>query len=123
METSVMPSRAERRQFMAGSEESPVSMARTYGVSSSKHSERDSKPEAAPKMEKCGVQACAGISIASAEASSSSASSSFASSFRIGLPSEARFPMRERERFNLLAAAMSGSRTRQCTFLVRPFFR
>src|SRR3989344_2787656 len=49
-------SKAESLQFMAGSDERPVSMACMCGVSSSKHSSNESKPEAAPKTEKCGVQ-------------------------------------------------------------------
>ena len=52
-----MLSRAERRQFIGGSDERPVSMAWMWGVSSSKHSSMVSKPEFEPKTEKCGVQA------------------------------------------------------------------
>ena len=48
------------RQFMGGSEESPVSTAWMYGVISSKHSSTVSNPENAPNREKWGVQICAG---------------------------------------------------------------
>jgi len=49
-----MRSRAESRQFIGGSDDRPVSMAWTCGVSSSKHSSRESKPDSAPKTEKWG---------------------------------------------------------------------
>ena len=42
-------------QFIAGSEESPVSSACIYGASSSKHSSTESNPDFAPNTEKCGV--------------------------------------------------------------------
>lgn len=44
-ETSVYPSSAERRQFIGGSEDRPVSNAWIWGVKSSKHSRMSSKPE------------------------------------------------------------------------------
>ena len=52
LEISRKPSKDDSRQFMAGSEERPVSIAGTRGVSSSKHSSRLSKPDLAPNTEK-----------------------------------------------------------------------
>ncbi len=52
LEIKVIFLRAESLQFIAGSEESPVSIAWIFGVSSSKHSSRESKPEPDPNIEK-----------------------------------------------------------------------
>ena len=54
-------SRADRRQFMGGSEDSPVSRAKIMGVISSKHSSMASKPELAPNSENQGVQMWEGM--------------------------------------------------------------
>src|SRR5713101_5971297 len=62
-------SSADRRVFMGGSEESPVSSAKTYGSSSSKHSSRLSKPDSEPRTAKCGVQIWAGTKSTSGQTS------------------------------------------------------
>ena len=56
LDTRVYPSRAEQRQIIVGSEESPVSRAWIWPVRSPKHSPMVSKPEKAPNREKWGVQ-------------------------------------------------------------------
>src|SRR3989304_8448839 len=56
-----MRSSFESRQFIFGSEERPVSMAKICDVNSSKHSSSESNPDIEPNTENHGVQACAGI--------------------------------------------------------------
>ena len=58
---NVSESRNETRQFIAGSDDIPVSMQCMYFVFSRKHSSRESKPDILPKTPYHGVQACAGI--------------------------------------------------------------
>lgn len=84
LETKKYRSSAESRQFIGGSEESPVSSAWMWGVRSSKHSSMVSKPEKAPKSEKWGVQMWAGMNTASGQASSVSSSRSRLSRPRMG---------------------------------------
>src|SRR3989338_871360 len=59
--TSVYLSREEMRQFIAGSELSPVSIAWMCFAWSLKHSSTESNPDIEPKMPYQGVHACAGI--------------------------------------------------------------
>ena len=61
LDTRVKPSNPETRQFMGGSDDSPVSTAKMFGVRSSKHSSRESKPDLEPRTENQGVQMWAGI--------------------------------------------------------------
>src|SRR3989338_8494575 len=57
------------RQFISGSEERPVSKAKTCFVISPKHSSMESKPDLLPKIPKYGVHAWAGTKSASGAAS------------------------------------------------------
>ncbi len=117
----VILSRAERRQFIGGSDESPVSMAKICGVNSSKHSSRESKPDAAPKTEKWGVQAWARTNTASGDESMTIFKSSFASIPSIGLPSALRFPIFDNAKFIFAASAKSCTKIIACIFRVFSF--
>src|SRR4030042_3581288 len=105
-----MRSRVESRQFIGGSDESPVSIEWICGVNSSKHSDSESKPDSAPKTEKWGVHAWAGTRTASGEVSRTIFSKCFASSPRIGLPSDERLPILDKTVFILEATEKSGAR-------------
>lgn len=120
-EIRVMLSRSESLQFMGGSDESPVSMAWMWGVNSSKHSSRESKPDAAPNTEKCGVHAWAGTNKARSDTSRTILKSSFASMPSMGLPSDLRLPIFESVKFIFAAEATSGAMTMQWIFLVFAF--
>src|SRR3989344_1308834 len=80
------------RQFISGSEESPVSKAITCLVMPPKHSSTESKPDLLPKIPKYGVHACAGMSIPSGEASRRYLSTSLEFIPKMGRPSPASLP-------------------------------
>ena len=112
LDTRVNPSNDDTRQFMAGSEESPVSTAKIWGVKSSKHSSMESKPDLEPSTENQGVQMWAGIKKASLEVSSRVSSRSRASSPRIGRPSDFILPILSSRLLNCRATSKSGAKTR-----------
>ena len=120
MEISWKRSRAESRQFMGGSEESPVSTAWIWGARSPKHSSTVSKPEQAPNMEKCGVQIWAGTKIPFGHVSSMISRRSRQESPRIGRPSEWIFPMASSRFDKSFASSSPGSRIRLWTFRTLP---
>ncbi len=121
-DTSVSPSRAETRQFMGGSEDSPVSTAWMWGVRSPKQASRESKPENAPNTEKWGVQMWAGMNSASGQTSSVNSSRSRLSSPRMGRPSEWMLPMASSRADSSSAASREGSKMTLWTFRVFPSF-
>ena len=122
LDTRWYPSRAESRQFMGGSEDSPVSRAWMWGVRSPKQSPMASKPEKAPKREKWGVQIWAGIKTAWGLASRVISSRSRQSRPRMGRPSEWMLPMASSRRDRFSAAAREGRRIRLCTLRTLPSF-
>ncbi|MDH3872864.1 MAG: hypothetical protein OET07_01795 [Desulfobacteraceae bacterium] len=92
-DTSVRLSSADTRQFIAGSDERPVSIANIKGVRSSKHSSIESKPDFEPNSENHGVQMWAGIRNAWSDVSRSISKRSLASRPSMGLPSDFIFPI------------------------------
>ena len=117
-DTSCSPSSWDTRQFMGGSEESPVSTAWMWGVKSPKHSSRVSNPEKAPNREKWGVQMWAGRNTAWGQASRVISSRSRLERPRMGRPSEWILPICSSRRESSSAASRPGSKITLCTFRV-----
>ncbi len=109
LETRVSRSSRLRRQFIGGSEESPVSAAKTCSDRSRKHSSSESKPDLEPSIENQGVQTWAGIRKESGSVASVISKRSRASRPRIGRPSEARLPIAASDWFSLRAASRWGT--------------
>src|SRR3989344_5715252 len=115
-------SSADTRQFIWGSDDNPVSIAKIFGVSSSKHSSNESKPDIEPKMENHGVQACAGTTIHEGSALKAALATSFASIPIIGRPSEAKFPDHESRVLMASAASNDGANKIVWTLRTLPAF-
>src|SRR3989338_79824 len=77
----------ESRQFIAGSLESPVSIACILCEYSLKHSSTESNPDMLPKIPYQGVQLCAGIISISSSISFIISTNSMQENPKIGLPS------------------------------------
>ena len=77
-------------QFMAGSLDSPVSIAGMRSAASPKHSSIESKPDFEPYMPYHGVHTWAGITTQRSSASHAICAMSLADNFSIGRPSDAR---------------------------------
>ena len=109
LEMSVKRSSCDTRQFIAGSEESPVSAANTCGARSAKHSSSESNPDCAPSAEYQGVHMCAGTKYASGE----ELQDDFEQVPRIetedGLPSDSKLPTRASRSLMRPALAKSGA--------------
>ena len=122
LDTRTYESRAETRQFMDGSDESPVSRAWIWLDMSSKHSSSESKPENAPNSEKWGVHICAGMNTALGQQLRVISSRSRQSRPSIGLPSERIFPMAISLAESSSASSRPGRSIRLCTLRTLPFF-
>ena len=120
-ETTAKRSSCERRPFIGGSEDSPVSTAWMWGSRSSKHSSMLSNPELAPSTAKWGVQMWAGMNRTSGQTSRQISRRSRLSRPRIGLPSDLRLPIRPRRRLKRSAVSKSGRMTTLWTLRVRPW--
>ena len=112
LEIRARPSRADRRQFMAGSELKPVSTQKISRARSPKQASSESKPDLEPSRENQGVQMCAGTRNASGDVSRTMSSRSRLSRPRMGRPSEARLPIRSRRPAIARADSRVGAKTR-----------
>src|SRR5207249_11459307 len=90
LETMAKRSSADSREFIDGSDDSPVSSAKIWGNRSSKHASKLSNPDSEPSTAKCGVQIWAGMNSTSGQTSRLISSRSWLSSPRIGRPSDLR---------------------------------
>src|SRR3989344_3173003 len=91
LEITALLSRNGMRQFIGGSDERPVSIAKISPVKSSKHSSSAMKPDFAPNTPNHGVHTCAGTSAQSGEAASAIFKSSFESMPMLGRRCEFKF--------------------------------
>src|SRR3989338_10484131 len=121
LETKVILSNLDKRQFIGGSEESPVSIEVICDANSSKHSSMLSKPDLEPKIENHGVQAWAGIIRQSAETSSKIFNNSLASKPKIGRPSECMLPIFSKRLLSSLTISRLGATTKRCNRRTAPF--
>ena len=100
------------RQFIGGSDDSPVSSATICLLYSPKHSSIESKPDLDPKTENQGVHICAGIKKDPWPTSNTISSKSLLESPRIGRPSDFILPIRAKRPPISAAASRSGTNIR-----------
>src|SRR3990172_5568365 len=120
-ETILRSPSADIHQFMAGSEDNPVSIAYILGESSSKHSSMESKPETLPYKEKCGVQAWAGMIKQRSLTPRAISATALAVSPTMGRPSERRLaPLRVSSLLMAETTSKPGAKIRVWIFLTFP---
>src|SRR5512145_3359552 len=107
-----MRSNSATRQFIGGSEDRPVSTAKTSLAKSEKHSVTLSNPDLEPNIENQGVQMCAGTRNAWEWSDKVISSKCRASRPRIGRPSEPRLPIAESCFESSFATSIVGTNTR-----------
>src|SRR3989344_2039343 len=105
----------DRRQFITGSLESPVSTAKIYFVYSPKHASSVSKPDIEPNTENQGVQQCAGTTTAFGFAFKTIFTTSRESMPKIGRPSDAKLPIQPNCVLIFSAVSRSGAKIILCT--------
>ena len=106
------------RQFIGGSDDSPVSRAKICGVRSPKHSSTESKPDLEPSIENQGVQMWAGIRWQRSSMPRMISSKSRESSPRIGRPSERMLPIRSSAVWMCSTTSSEGAKMTLCTLRV-----
>src|SRR3989339_1603031 len=100
------------RRIMAGSEDNPVSKAKTWLLKSSKQSSKRSKPDLEPKRLNQGVQIWAGTKNPVGDSSKRISNRLRASRPKMGLPSLAILPMVASLRLTAFASAKLGTNKR-----------
>ncbi|HLD75556.1 MAG TPA: hypothetical protein VI874_00935, partial [Candidatus Norongarragalinales archaeon] len=122
LETKVMPSREEIRQFIAGSDDIPVSIAKMLLLLASYASFKESKPLMLPKTPNQGVQAWQGIMKLSFLSTLSTISTISEGKVlpKVGLPSASKFPFFPNKSLICETISSEGQCKRWCTFFT-PF--
>ena len=121
-DTMAYRSSIDSRQFIGGSDDSPVSIVKIWGSISPKQASSVSNPELAPSAAKCGVQMCAGMNSTPSHASRHISTRSRLSNPRIGRPSDLRLPISSSRAFSRSTASKSGITITWCTLRVLSSF-